>query len=24
MGVCANWHFKMREGFDVILKEIEN
>jgi hypothetical protein len=24
MGVCASWHFKIREGFDRLLKEIEN
>jgi len=23
MAVCANWHLKVREGFDIILKTIE-
>jgi hypothetical protein len=24
MGVCAQWHFKIREGFDKLLKDAEN
>jgi len=24
MAVCANWHLKIREGFDIILKDVEN